>query len=308
MVDFARPRDPNGVTVVIPTLNRGGFLINCLRDLLAQRHAPLELFVVDQSTEADETLQNFVDAHDASIRHDRVSFRGLPEARNYGWRHARFNAIVFVDDDIRCGPNLVSEHFAALGREGVGLVAGGIDVPDGCADRRPMPGVYRRWTATPLRGFSALGSFEADHAAGCNFSAWRAALEAAGGFDERLSPGAALYEETDLCLRVKLAGYRVRFHGMARLTHLVAPAGGCRVDRVRDYVRTLAHNRAVMIRRHCRWYHAPVALGRLAGLGLSYARFYQQPWAVVDCVTGCCWGLRDGGRRPLCRAGNGGAP
>ena len=40
-----------GATVIVPTLNRGPYLINTLHDLLAQDYRPLEILVVDQSGE-----------------------------------------------------------------------------------------------------------------------------------------------------------------------------------------------------------------------------------------------------------------
>lgn len=300
--------DKHGVTVVVPTLNRGGFLIDCLTDLVAQNHRPLEILVVDQSEAVGEDLADFLARHSDLISHHLVSFRGLPKARNYGWQHAKYEAILFVDDDIRCGPELVTEHLRALRLPGVGIVAGGIDEAHRPADVAPRPGSYRPWTATPIRGFAAHGEGDSDHAPGGNFSAWRRVLEQAGGLDEALDRGAALYEETDLCLRVRRSGYRIYFNGRARLTHLAAPSGGCRVDRVAEYVRTLAHNRGVMIRRHGRWFHAPVALGRLAAMGASYARHYRVPSALPACFVGALRGLRDGGRPPVRTRFNVGEP
>ena len=295
-----------GVTVIVPTLNRGGFLVNCVADLLAQSHRPLEILIVDQSDQLDPALVAIAAEHPDVISHYRVGFRGLPRARNYGWQLARHESIVFVDDDIRCGTELVSEHLRALSLPGVGIVAGGIDSPYGSKDLRRRPGVYRRWTATPLRGFALQGEGEADHAPGCNFSAKRSALAISGGFDEALGIGAALYEELEICLRIKNAGFRVYFNGAARLTHLTAPEGGCRVSRVRSYVDSLAHNRGVMIRRHGRWYHTPFAVMRLAALGFSYARSYREPAALFDCVAGGVRGYIAGGRTPLCTVHGGG--
>ena len=226
-----------GVTVVIPTLNRGGFLRACLEDLLAQSHRPLEILIVDQSDEVGQDLRELVEQHAGIISHHQVSFRGLPLARNYGWQRARYDAILFVDDDTRCPPDLVSEHLRALQMTGVGAVAGGIDERYRPADSGPLTGIYRAWTATPLRGFGALGEGDVHHAGGGNFSVWRRAILAAGGADETLNQGAALYEETDLCLRIRRAGFRIVFNGRARLTHLAAAGGGCRVDQVQPYVR-----------------------------------------------------------------------
>ncbi|WZP00185.1 glycosyltransferase [Isosphaeraceae bacterium EP7] len=297
-----------GMTVVVPTLNRGGFLHDCLADLVAQRHRPLEILVVDQSDAVGDDLAELISRHRDVIAHHRVPFRSLPLARNYGWQHAKHEAILFVDDDIRCGPDLISEHLRALQLPGVGLVGGGIDTPAGPTDLACRTGAYRRWTATPLRGFAASGEGDTDHAPGGNFSAWRRALRAAGGVDEALGLGAALYEETDLCLRAGRAGYRVYFNGRARLIHLAAPGGGCRVDRVADYVHAMSHNRGIMIRRHGRWFHAPVALARLAALGLSYSRHYRVPGALPACIKGSFQGLRAGGRAPSCSIYAEGAP
>src|ERR1700729_3710640 len=49
-----------GVSVVVPTLNRGPFLIDTLHDLLAQKHRPLEILVVDQSREENPVLLGLV--------------------------------------------------------------------------------------------------------------------------------------------------------------------------------------------------------------------------------------------------------
>ena len=287
-----------GATVVVATLNRGGFLAECLTDLLAQEHRPLEILVVDQSAEVPDDVSRLADGSPELISYHRVGFRGLPEARNYGWQHAKHDAIIFVDDDIRCGPRLVSEHVRALGTGGVGVVAGGIDVPG--APAAPSVPRFSRWTATPVGDFAATGEAEVEHAKGANFSATREVIEAAGGFDEALNVGPALYEELEFCLRVRACGYRIRFNGAARLTHLAAPGGGCRVAEAPRYVHGLAHNRAILIRRHVGWLRAPVALARLELLILSHAVHYRSLRAVFSGIAGCAGGLLDGGRPPVC--------
>lgn len=289
-----------GATVVVPTLNRGGFLEPCLRDLLAQTYRPLEILVVDQSDTVPESTRSLATANPDIITHHQVDFRGLPRARNYGWQYARYERIIFVDDDIRCGPDLVAEHVRALGLPHVGAVAGGIDE----ANKQEAPGGhtgrFNRWTATATRAFCETGSGEVDHGPGGNFSLWREVIRKAGGVDEALNVGAALYEETDLFLRIKAAGYRVWFTGAARLTHLAAPSGGCRVDQVEPYVYSLARNRTVLIRRYLRAYHRPTAFGRLALLAASYARAYRQPRALAAGLRGVVAGWRAGGRKPVC--------
>jgi len=214
-----------GISVVVPTLNRGSYLIDTLHDLLAQDYRPLEILVVDQSCGEDATLPDLAVRHCDLISYHKVSFRGLPLARNYGWQQAKYEAVVFVDDDIRCGPSLVAEHFRGLTQPNIGMVAGGVDERISSEEDSPAPGRFNSWTATPQRGFSATGDCLVKHVPGGNFSAWRSVLQAAGGFDEALALGAALYEETELCLRVRKCGFDIYFNGSARLLHLAAGSG-----------------------------------------------------------------------------------
>jgi GT2 family glycosyltransferase len=287
-----------GVTVVVPTLNRGSYLLDTVRDLLAQEHRPLEILIVDQSDTVSTELEALVSAHPETISHHQVTFRGLPVARNYGWQLAKYDLLVYVDDDIRCGPGFIGGYARALAQESAGIIGGGIDgEAESVAER---PGRYNRWLAVAETGFAATGSMSADHARGCNFGATQIALRRAGGFDERLNVGAALHEETELMLRAAEAGAPVRFDGSLRLTHLAAGGGGTRQTNWRRYVHALAHNRSILIRRHSRWYQRPVALAWSGKLVVAYTLHARDPRLVVDGVRGAIQGWRAGGLPPLC--------
>ncbi len=289
-----------GVTVVVPTLNREACLLDTVRDLLAQSHRPLEILVVDQSAEASRALEKLAAEHPRVITYRKVNFRGLPQARNFGWQNARYEAIVYVDDDIRCGPELVAEHLRLLQRPGVGIVGGAVDEQEQEPQNAGHTGEFSFWTAVPNRGFTLGGEREVDHVPGGNFSCWRNVLRACGGVDERCATGSALYEETDLSLRIARLGYKVHYSGRARLRHLAAARGGCREDNVTSYVRALSHNRAMLMRRFLRCYHLPVAVLRLKLTCLSFALRYRRPGVLGAAVSGFFAGWRDGGRAPLC--------
>jgi GT2 family glycosyltransferase len=288
-----------GVTIIVPTLNRGRYLLDTLQDLLAQEHRPLEVLVVDQSTAQSSELRELVNRHPDLMSYYKVKFHGLPLARNYGWQNAKYEAIVFVDDDIRCGPSLVTEHLRGLIQPNTGVVAGGIDetTPQ---DRSTRPGQFNSWTATPVRSFGASRECLARHAAGCNFSVWRSVLQTAGGFDETFAMGAALYEETEFCLRVQECGFDIYFNGRARLQHLAAANGGCRVFDIPNYVRSLAHNRAILIRRHLRWSEAPTAWFRLLLLLVSYTAHYHNLNIFRLGIAGLCDGAQAAKQPPVC--------
>ena len=289
-----------GISVVVPTLNRGRFLIDTLHDLLAQKHRPLEIMVVDQSREEDPVLLGLVCRYPDLFSYHKVPFRGLPLARNYGWQHVKYDAVVFVDDDIRCGPSLVSEHLRGLTRPNIGMVAGGIDERSSFENNSLAPGQFNSWTATPQRGFTPTGDCLVKHVPGGNFSAWRSVLRTAGGFDEALAIGAALYEETELCLRVRKCGFDIYFNGSARLQHLSAGDGGCRVPDLPEYMGSLAHNRAILIGRHLHWFQTPVEYLRLFLLFISYAAHYHTLRVFRPGIAGFLKGVKAAKQAPVC--------
>jgi GT2 family glycosyltransferase len=289
-----------GVSIVVPTLNRGTYLIDTLEDLLAQDYEPIEILVVDQSSEENPALLDLALRHPGSISYHKVAFRGLPLARNFGWQLAKYEDIVFVDDDIRCGPSLIREHLRGLSQPNIGMVAGGIDEGRSeTKDSRP-PGRFNSWTATPERSFRASEECLVQHVAGCNFSVRRSVLQAAGGFDEALAKGAALYEETDLCLRVQRCGFRIYFNGKARLKHLAAGNGGCRVADLPKYMESLAHNRAILIGRNLLPFQIPVAYFRLFLLFISYATHYRTVEIFGPGITGFLDGRKAAKQSPVC--------
>jgi GT2 family glycosyltransferase len=289
-----------GVTVVVPTLNRGAYLLDTVRDLLAQHHRPLEILIVDQSDTVAPELEALAAQYPDIISHHRVTFRGLPIARNFGWQVARHEIIVYVDDDIRCGPTFVSEHVRTLVDPKVLMSAGGIDEANHPEPSRGETGGYNRWLAQATRGFHARGERNVLHAPGGNFASRRSALREASGVDEQLSVGAALFEETDLALRLAALGGRIRFNGAARLTHLAAGSGGTRQPDYRSYVFALAHNRSVMVRRHSRWYQWPLGLAWSAKLIVAYTRHARDPRIVAEGLRGMAIGWAVGGNAPLC--------
>lgn len=291
---------PRGVSVVIPTINRAEVLLDTIRDLLNQDFDDWELVIVDQSDEVNcEALALLRDCK-VSARYFKAQFRGLPEARNFGWRQAKKDIVLYIDDDIRCGPEFVQAHLAAHTRTGATLVAGGIEEARGNPTAAGTPGSLNWWTATSIRNFHFKDADWCMHAPGGNFSIRRDALRAVHGFDETLTIGAALYEETEFALRLRQAGYRAWFEPDAHLLHLAAPAGGCRVpNNWPRYMRGLAHNRAILIFRHLRWWHRPTALFRLLLLGLSYSRLDRSIRPLLASFNGLAAGRRAAKLLPL---------
>jgi glycosyltransferase involved in cell wall biosynthesis len=291
---------PRGVSVVIPTINRAEVLLDTIRDLMQQDFDDWELIVVDQSDEPNCAALELLRDCPVPARYFKAQFRGLPQARNFGWHHARKDIVLYIDDDIRCSPEFVRAHQTAHTRTGAAMVGGGIEEARGNPTTAGAPGSLNWWTATSIRNFHFKDGAWCLHAPGGNFSIRRDTLRAVHGFDEILAIGAALYEETEFALRLKQAGYRAWFAPDAHLLHLAAPAGGCRVqsDWPR-YMRGLAHNRAILIFRHLRWWHRPTALLRLLMLGLSYSRLDRSLRPLKATLAGLIAGRRAAMLPPL---------
>ncbi len=286
------------LSIVIPTLERQKCLMDTVRDILAQTYLRGEVIIVDQSKSRDEALLDFLEkatlGDGLKIHYYHVNFKGLPVARNFGTLKSGFPVIVYIDDDVNIPVDFLTEHAKAQEASGAAIVAGGIE--EKFRKDNPSPtrtGHFNFWTATPIRDFNAKSEQWVYTAPGGNFSVRREAFEKIGGFDERLTLGAALYEETEFCLRARKNGYKIFFAPKARLTHLAYPTGGCRVEEVPDYIWALARNRMFIIYRYLSWYHWPSAAARLSLLILSYFRVSWHPKVILRGLAGILTGLSE---------------
>lgn len=291
------------VSVIIPTLNRSECLRDTMNDLLQQGYKPLEIVIVDQSPQPDSPLLNSLKGLDLSqifIKYYHVNFKGLPRARNFGWQTSSGEILIYLDDDVKLRPRLIHEHVECYSHKEIGIVAGGIDEAHRPDNPNPTrTGAFDPWTATPYRDFNSKVKSEVVQAPGGNFSCLRKVLTESGGFDESLGVGAALYEETDFCLRVKKLNYKVWFNPDARLTHLAFATGGCRVPEVPNYIWSMSRNRMVVISRHIRWYHMPTAILRQFLYILSYTRTSMNPITLFKGCVGLIDGLKVFRNKPL---------
>jgi glycosyltransferase involved in cell wall biosynthesis len=103
------------ISVVVPTYNRCRIVLRTLETLFAQSVAPsrLELIVVvDGST--DDTLVELKKLHPTcGFQIIEQQNRGLAGARNSGYKAARSELILFLDDDMLCDRELVAAHLDA---------------------------------------------------------------------------------------------------------------------------------------------------------------------------------------------------
>ncbi|MGL1934838.1 MAG: glycosyltransferase family 2 protein [Fibrobacterales bacterium] len=282
-----------GVSVIIPTINRYDVLRDAIEDILKQTYELYEIIVVDQSDDVPEWTQEITAQNADKMRYFKdVDFKGLPQARNFGMAQAKYEVILYIDDDIRTEPTLVAQHAKCYVDKQIGMVGGGIELPGYDNDSEPaVVGKFNSWTATPIQGFHSKKELEVDHVQGCNFSIRTELMRQIGGIDEVLARGAALYEELEMCLRVRKAGYKIWFNGNARLLHLVSTEGGCRVKDIKKYMWGFGHNRSRVIAKNLTGLKKFTALGRLMLFGVSFSRAYKTTSAFSQMIKGMREGL-----------------
>jgi GT2 family glycosyltransferase len=187
-----------------------------LRDCLAALRRELvpgdELIVADSASLRGSEVRAVAEEHGATYL--RCDVKGASLARNVGWRAATLPEVVFVDDDVVVLPGWSTAFRGVVSQEGVGFAGGRTLAPEGSEGEaasvttvRPA-GVLDRTTKGPL-------------AASNNLAVRRAALEAVGGFDERMGPGTFLQagEDLELLDRVLDAGFTGRYVHEAAAVH-----------------------------------------------------------------------------------------
>jgi glycosyltransferase involved in cell wall biosynthesis len=193
------------VSVIIPTFNRRKIVARTLETLFSQS-APASAYevivVVDGSRDGTaDALRRLRPACAFSVIEQEN--RGPSAARNVGFRAAKANLVLFLDDDMLCDSELVAAHIAAH-RGSAGVVAFGAIFLSADSPRSLAAECFRH----------EIGAFHRDRMtnpelawriADCvfsNASLPRALLEDSGGFDETYRKR----EDLELGIRLLRAG------------------------------------------------------------------------------------------------------
>ena len=195
------------ISVIIATFNRRALLARTLPPLLAQDFPPEwheVVVVVDGSSDGTAEFLRSLSSR-GNLRIIEQSKRGQAAAINTGLRESRGELVLFLDDDILCGPTLVADHVKA-GRIGKACLAFGpvLVAPEG----RDTLAVD--WARTFCDDFFQFRVHESPEKGwyGCmasaNSSLPRAVALAVGGLDDTFSRG----NDVEFGFRLLQAGYR----------------------------------------------------------------------------------------------------
>ncbi len=241
----AREAQENSATpllfsVIICTYNRCNTVLSTLTSLRRQTlpYAYFEVIVVDNGSN-DDSLQRILTYVNASATQERSPEHtwqvrclaeprnGLAYARNKGLQVARGEIAVFLDDDTLAIPSFLTNLLNAYEASGADAIGGRVELR--------WEAAHPYWFTDDLQ--SMLGYFapslsriplpEALSFSTSNFSAKIEVLRSIGPFSPFLSKrlhAPTHVEGSDLCLRLRRAGYTLWYEPGAAVVHRVPPA------------------------------------------------------------------------------------
>jgi glycosyltransferase involved in cell wall biosynthesis/peptidoglycan/xylan/chitin deacetylase (PgdA/CDA1 family) len=202
---------PLRLSVVLPTHNRRDVLVSRTLPAIFDQDMPVDEYeivvVVDGSTDGTaEALREL--RPPCSLRIIEQPNRGPSAARNVGIEAARGELLLFLDDDIICGPHLLKQHVEAHAGPEPAVVYGSISVAPGTP-----PSVLKYANVTWYQNYYGhLNSqnglkWPEDVYLISNSSIPRATVVACGGFDENMPAK----EDYELGLRLWKLGVRFKY-------------------------------------------------------------------------------------------------
>ena len=238
------------VSVVIVSYNTREILRNCLQALFENsKGIAIEVFVVDN---------NSYDSSADMVKNDFPSVRLIANHQNLGFAAANNQAFVLaqgsyiflLNPDAYIKPLSIEHCIAFMDRmPQCGLCGGKIISPAGSlepsARRFPsalsklltLSGLRGKFPQSPIINYHEFGGFahdqpmEVDWVPGTFTIVRKKMLDEIGTFDERFY---IYYEETDLCMRAKKAGWKIYFIPDAEVMHIGGASSKTRKDKTFD--------------------------------------------------------------------------
>lgn len=215
------------VSVIIPTFRRRSYLRRVLEGLACQTRQPFEVFVVDSSPADEQLTEEEVKAVGPWLRYVPWPEQGnISRQRNSALRRCSGDVILFLDDDVEFGPDLIEQHLRALAETGAAGISGVILLRNYGLASAPRTRFAHRIADPGAPNYQAYdGIVESFVICSANFSVYRQVAIAAGGFDEQIR---GTFDDVEFGVRAARQGYRLIHHNGPKVLHLQAGASGSR--------------------------------------------------------------------------------
>lgn len=292
------------VSVIVVSRGRPGLLRRCLTGISQLCHRAFEIVVVtdDSGLEAVHEL-----GWESRLKLVPFDEGNISSARNEGIAASAGEIVAFIDDDAVPEPTWLCHLAAPFDDPGVSA-SGGFVIG--------RNGISFQWTARAVNARGEKVTLEHHGDApfeprppkgyvtkleGTNCAFRRSTLAAIGGFD----PAFRFYmDETDLNLRLALAGARTVIVPLARVHHGYAASSRRRGDRAPLDLREIGASTAVFLRKHAPESDLRPALESLRTIQRRALLRYMitgglEPRDVARLLEGLDAGVAEGGLRPI---------
>jgi GT2 family glycosyltransferase len=245
------------VYVVTLTWNQKADTLDCLESLSQMTYPNYRVLLVDNGSEDGTSVavrECFPDV-EIIVNPENLGFQGGFNVGLQSALDAGAEYIFVINNDTFVDPSILDEMVAHAGAPDVGMVAPKIyyaDEPNRIwtvgGTRHPLT-----WEMTDI-GDRQLDQgqwedvIERDYLIGCALLIKRSLLEQVGLFDTGYSP--IYYEDSDLSVRARKAGYRLLTVPSARMWHKVSASGGGNDSPRVRYL--MARNSVRFFRKHVR--------------------------------------------------------
>ena len=237
-----RPTKDHVVSIIIPTKDHVDDLQTCIDSILASYYEAIEILVIDNASTDPATLA-YLNALEAPVRvvryHEPFNFATMV---NYGVRQAVGDLVLLLNNDTRViNPNWLTEMAALAERPSIGAVGAKLLYPDAsvqhsgvCLGIAGSAGHY---------GWAKDHRDPGDHGRGVLLSNTAAVTGAALMVERRkyievqgLNPELAIsFNDVELCLALRRAGYRSVVTPSATLYHFESKSRGYNLTREQHY-------------------------------------------------------------------------
>lgn len=226
------------VSVIIPNKDHTDDLEQCIRSLEEKStYENIEYIIVENNSQEDETFAYYKQLEESTSKAKVVYWEGkgfnYPAINMYGVKYAKGDYLLFLNNDTEIlNQDCIEELLGYCMRKDVGAVGARLYYEDGTIQHAGviigLGGVAgHAFTEYP---HDALGYFgriimAQDYSAvtAACIMIKRSVFEEVGGFDERY---AVAFNDVDLCLKIRKAGYLIVYNPYAELMHYESKSRG----------------------------------------------------------------------------------
>lgn len=228
-------RDKPLVSIIIPTKNNRTLLQKAIESIQARTsYDRYEILIVDNGSTDRDTVEYLASLPPGCQLHrwnERFNYSAI---NNFGVRHANGEQLLFVNDDVAViSPDWLTAMLEHAERPEVGAVGARLLYEDGRIQHAGVVVGINQGAANAFRRRAGEATSprlsdlvrEVSAVTGACMMVRRQVFEAVGGFDEKLP---VIFNDVDLCLRIRRDGYTVLYTPHAQLYHYEGSTRGRR--------------------------------------------------------------------------------